>query len=508
VVINKTRENLTFIVFLLPACVFYFLFVIVPFLLGLWLSTMNWDGTAPWTPAQMTISEFEEKILNRIESPGDRDLVLKYYVKNADQGTYQKQELYGIDRYRVQFVIAKAGYVNQNFKFIGLDNFLSIFTGKIDKRFFPERYRESKFNEGGRMENIMDLPANEWERNLVRHMKNDPAKVEFLNSMYKKENGHYVLDKDKFKDNETGLQTALSNIPGFEDEWEDFYYRINDVGIKGDKSLIRGITDSIGSIKNGKIKDADLIIIDDAAVQIFAMGYLKGIMNEYWYEERFKMGVLLFTLYFSVLNVVIVNILAIFLALALDTGIKSRNILRSVYFIPNIMSMIIVAFIWQLVFTQLLPKLTGIQSWIMNPDLAPSLTVFVAVWQGLGYYTIIYLAGLQSISTEIMEVSAIDGIPFFVRLFRIILPLIVPAISVCLFLSLAGSLKTFDIIFALYPSNSTSVGVDNLVVNIYYDAFRDKHASLATAKAILLLITIMGITGLQLYLTKKKEVES
>lgn len=85
--------------------------------------------------------------------------------------------------------------------------------------------------------------------------------------------------------------------------------------------------------------------------------------------------------------------------------------------------------------------------------------------------------------------------------------MIVPAISVCLFLSLAGSLKTFDIIFALYPSNSTSVGVDNLVVNIYYDAFRDKHASFATAKAIILLFFIMGITGLQLYFTKKKEIE-
>jgi raffinose/stachyose/melibiose transport system permease protein len=502
---NKGKERVNFALFLLPALIFYFLFVIIPFILGLWLSTMNWDGTAPWSPAQMPIAEFEEQILGKIKKLSDKELVLKYYIKNEDQGTYQKQELYGIDRYRVQIIIAVAGYVNQNFKFIGFENYIGIFTGKIDQRFFPERYREAKFNQGSPMDEALKIPESEWKNNIVSHIKNSPEKLKYLNSVYKISGQERILDREIFGQSEMDIQIVLSGIPGFEDGWEDFYDKLNSAGINGNENEVAEIIhDASAKIK---FTQKDFSTIKDAAAKIYAIGYLKGVLNEYWYKDRFKMGVLLFTLYFTALNVLLVNILAIFLALGLDTKIKSRNILRSVYFIPNIMSMIIVAFIWQLVFTQLLPKITGIQSWIMNPSLAPTLTVFVAVWQGLGYYTIIYLAGLQSISTEILEVSAIDGIPFFQRLFRIVLPLILPAVSVCLFLSLAGSLKTFDIIFALYPSNSTSMGVDNLVVNIFYDAFRDKHASLASAKAILLLITVMVITGLQLYFTKKKEVE-
>jgi raffinose/stachyose/melibiose transport system permease protein len=186
---------------------------------------------------------------------------------------------------------------------------------------------------------------------------------------------------------------------------------------------------------------------------------------------------------------------------------KTRNLLRSIFFIPNVLSMIIVAFVWQLVFRELLPAITPIKEWMMNPDLAPWLTIFVAVWQGVGYYMIIYLAGLQGIPQDILESASLDGAAGSKKFFKIVLPLLVPAITICLFLSIAGALKTFDIIFALYPSNSTSMGIDNITVNIFYDAFRDKHAGLATAKAILLLFTIAAITGTQLVLTKRKEVE-
>ena len=506
-VIGRIRERINFSLFLLPALSFYFLFVLVPFILGLWLSMMNWDGTAPWTPAQMTINEFEEKILDNIKKTSDRELVLKYYIKNEDQGTYQKQELYGYDRYRVQMIISGAGYVNPNFKFIGIENYLSIFSGKIDRRFFPEKYRENKFNQGNPVETAYEIPESEWKKNIIPHIKKNKDAIEFLSSVYKKERKTYLLDRNIYDESEIDIQITLSGIDGFEDGWEDYYDRLNAAGIEKNINVLSDPTGLIDPEILAGIGRNDIDTINAEAKRIYDIGFLKGILNEYWYEDRFKMGVLLFTLFFTVLNVTFVNILALFLAIALDTEIKTRNIIRSVYFIPNILSMIIVAFIWQLVFTQLLPKITGIESWIMNPSLAPILTVFVAVWQGLGYYTIIYLAGLQSISTEILEVSSIDGAGFFRRFFGIILPLIVPAISVCLFLSIAGSLKTFDIIFALYPSNSTSIGVDNLVVNIYYDAFRDRHASLATAKAILLLIVIMTVTGLQLYFTKKKEVE-
>jgi raffinose/stachyose/melibiose transport system permease protein len=129
------------------------------------------------------------------------------------------------------------------------------------------------------------------------------------------------------------------------------------------------------------------------------------------------------------------------------------------------------------------------------------------VWQAVGYYMIIYLAGLQGISPDVLESASMDGASGMRRFLRIIAPLLMPAFTICLFLSISGALKTFDIIFALYPSNSTVIGVDNINVNIFYDAFRDKHAGLATAKAVLLLATIGIITGIQLVLTKRREVE-
>src|SRR6478609_1810070 len=83
-----------------PALVFYIVFAIVPLAQGLWISTTNWNGSAPWVPAQIKIADFETKVLAHA-SADDKALLLKYYEKNDDAGTYQKRELYGIDRYRV-----------------------------------------------------------------------------------------------------------------------------------------------------------------------------------------------------------------------------------------------------------------------------------------------------------------------------------------------------------------------------------------------------------------------
>jgi ABC-type sugar transport systems, permease components len=503
---NKAKAGATFAVFVLPALLLYLFFAIVPLFEGVWLSTTNWDGAAPWNPAQVPIAKFESEVLGKITKQSDRNFLLKYYVKDEGQGTYRSTGIYGLPRYKAMAIFNSAGFVNPDFKNIGLKNYADIFTGKLDKRFFPERYREARFQPGDPLDKLAFVPKDEFEKYLFPHLSN-PEDLAYVKKSFGLGKGGYALAPQLAAISEADLQIALSQVPGLENDWEALYGKAVEFGAAGKKGEIAQAEAAVPALASGKMSPADKALVDSTLDKAAEVGRLKGILSTAWYQDRMKWGVILFTVIFVVCNVVLVNLLGILLALALDTKMKTRNLLRSIFFIPNVLSMIIVAFVWQLVFRELLPQITGIKEWMMNPDLAPWLTIFVAVWQGVGYYTVIYLAGLQGIPQDIIESAALDGATGTKRFFNIVLPLLVPAITICLFLSIAGALKTFDIIFALYPSNSTSMGIDNITVNIFYDAFRDRHAGLATAKAILLLFLIAAITGTQLVITKRKEVE-
>jgi raffinose/stachyose/melibiose transport system permease protein len=503
---NRSKDRATFAVFVLPALGLYLFFAILPLFQGFWLSTTNWDGAAPWTPAQMPIAQFESEVLGRIRRQSDKDYLLRFYIKDEGQGTYRKLEAYGLARYRIMAIFNSVGHVSPDFRNIGLKNYADIFAGNIDRRFFPERYREARFQSGDPVEKLALIPREEFERNLLPHVTS-PADREYLSKVYAPTPGGYAVDPGLASLSELDLQTALSQIPGLEDDWEELFNDALRLGALHDQAALDARVATVPASGGKTVPAADRALLSSTLQKTFELGRLKGLVSEAWYLERLKWGVLLFTGIFVVCNVLFVNALGILLALALDTKMRTRNVLRSIFFIPNVLSMIIVAFVWQLVFRELLPALTPVKEWMMDPDLAPWLTILVAVWQGVGYYTVIYLAGLQGIPQDIIESASLDGAAGPRRFFRIVLPLLVPAITICLFLSIAGALKTFDIIFALYPSNSTSMGIDNITVNIFYDAFRDKHAGLATAKAILLLFAIAIITGTQLVLTKRKEVE-
>jgi raffinose/stachyose/melibiose transport system permease protein len=502
---NKAKAAGTFAIFVLPALLLYLFFAILPLGMGAWLSTTNWDGAAPWTPAQVPIPTFESDVLGKIRKQSDKDYLLKFYVKDEGQGTYRKLEAYGLARYRLMAIFNSVHYDTPDFRNIGLKNYSDIFAGKLDKRFFPEGYREARFQPGDPISKLSLIPKEEFERNILGHLS-DADDLAYLRASFSPTPQGYALAPALAGLDEIELQISLSGIPGLEDDWEALFNEALARGqAKAPKAELASLLASLPRAKALPVSDKALA--EASLGKAYEVGRLKGLVSGAWYKERLKWGVLLFTLIFVVSNVLLVNVLGILLALALDTKMKTRNLLRSVFFIPNVLSMIIVAFVWQLVFRELLPQLTGIKEWMMNPDLAPWLTIFVSVWQGVGYYTVIYLAGLQGIPQDIIESASLDGASGFRRFMSIVLPLLVPAITICLFLSIAGALKTFDIIFALYPSNSTSMGIDNITVNIFYDAFRDKHAGMATAKAIVLLFVIAAITGTQLVLTKRKEVE-
>ncbi|HOJ65215.1 MAG TPA: sugar ABC transporter permease [Spirochaetota bacterium] len=231
----------------------------------------------------------------------------------------------------------------------------------------------------------------------------------------------------------------------------------------------------------------------------------KNFIEIFTTDQRFP-RVIRFTLFFTFFNVLFINLLGLIMALFLDMEIRRKNILRTMFFMPNIISLIIVAFIWSFIFQHILPKITGITEWLGDPDLAPISVVITSVWQGLGYIMVIYLAGLQSIPSDILEVAKIDGATGFTRFFKITLPLLLPAATISLFITLTNSLKTFEIMLALTNGGPGSA-TESYVLNIYNDAFSNNLFGYATAKAILLLLIIMSITLIQLSIMKKREIE-
>jgi raffinose/stachyose/melibiose transport system permease protein len=205
-------------------------------------------------------------------------------------------------------------------------------------------------------------------------------------------------------------------------------------------------------------------------------------------------------------TVVFANLLAFLLALALDQKLKSRHLLRTVFFLPNVLSMIVVALVWSFVFFNLMPALTGIELWMGDPAKAPWLIVMVQVWRDAGYLMVIYLAGLQSIPTDVHEAALIDGARWGQKLRYVVLPLLLPALTICLFLSLSNSMKCFDLVYAMVGPSGYALGTVPFVMDIFFDAFAKRLAGLATAKAMLLFFAILIITGIQLTVMKRREV--
>ena len=221
-----------------------------------------------------------------------------------------------------------------------------------------------------------------------------------------------------------------------------------------------------------------------------------------------------FTLRFTVVSVVIANLLAFVLALALTRALKSANVMRTIIFLPNIIGGIILGFIWRFIFVNsfaTIGELTGIGffelPWLGTANTGFWGSVIVFLWQRTGYLMVIYVAALVSINEDLLEAARIDGATGFQMLGRVIIPLVVPAVTVCIFLALSWTTKMFDVIYALTqggPFGST----ETFAMNIYYEAFASNNYGLGSAKAILFFLVVGVISTAQVLITKRWEVES
>ena len=222
-----------------------------------------------------------------------------------------------------------------------------------------------------------------------------------------------------------------------------------------------------------------------------------------------------YTAVFAVVSLAIINVLAFMVAYVLTLEIKGSNIFRTVFFMPNLIGGIVLGYIWSMIFD-------GILSQFDTSILQESAwgfwgLIILLCWQQIGYMMIIYIAGLQSVPSDMLEAAKIDGASGVQTLFRVIIPNVMPSITICTFLSLTNGFKLFDQNLALtggqpfiiQPDGSAIKTTEMLALNIY-STFYGQGASApgyAQAKAVIFFILVAALGLLQLSFTRKREVQ-
>lgn len=212
-----------------------------------------------------------------------------------------------------------------------------------------------------------------------------------------------------------------------------------------------------------------------------------------------------FTALFAIVTLVLVNVLAFLIALALTQNIRGTNIFRTVFFMPNLIGGIVLGYVWQLIFDAIFARF-GL-ALKLSETLGFWGLVILICWQQIGYMMIVYIAGLQAISGDIMEAAMIDGANRSQRLFQITIPNMMPSITICTFLTITNSFKLFDQNLALTggePLHKTEM----MALNIYQTFYgRTGYEGVGQAKAVLFFLLVVVIGLLQLRLTREKEVQ-
>lgn len=223
-------------------------------------------------------------------------------------------------------------------------------------------------------------------------------------------------------------------------------------------------------------------------------------------DDTLFLDSLWFTVKFAVVSVIGINVIAFILALLFTRDLPGTNFFRTVFFMPNLIGGIVLGYIWQVIINGVLYRYG--YSITSNPTYGFWGLVILMHWQLIGYMMIIYIAGIQNIPGDIMEAARVDGAGAFTVLTRITIPSVMPSVTICLFLTITNSFKLFDQNLALTagaPGDRTQmVALD--IYNTFYS--RTGFEGVGQAKAVIFFIIVAVISLAQLYITRRKEVES
>ena len=215
-----------------------------------------------------------------------------------------------------------------------------------------------------------------------------------------------------------------------------------------------------------------------------------------------------FTVAFTVVSTVTINLLAFAVALVLTRGIKGTNIFRTVFFMPNLIGGIVLGYIWQILINCVLSIVEQPLLGLNTPAGYWGLIVLMA-WQQVGYMMIIYIAGLQNVSPDLLEAAAIDGANSWQTLIKIKLPMVMSSVTICLFLTLTNSFKLFDQNLSLTagePNHATEMLALN-IYNTFYARSGPQWKGIGQAKAVIFFVVVVIIALVQLKATRSKEVQ-
>lgn len=227
--------------------------------------------------------------------------------------------------------------------------------------------------------------------------------------------------------------------------------------------------------------------------------YIKAFQNDN-FINAFK-----FTVIFAIVAVIIINVIAFTLAVLLTRKVKGTNFFRTIFFMPNLIGGIVLGYIWNSIFNAILKNYGT--TLVNDAKYGFWGLIILMSWQLIGYMMIIYIAGLQNVPTELKEAADIDGATWWQKLRKITIPMVMPSITICMFLSLSNCFKLFDQNLSLTngaPMRETSMlALD--IYNTFYGSGTSK--GIGQAKAVVFFVTVAVISLAQLYATRSKEVE-
>lgn len=227
-----------------------------------------------------------------------------------------------------------------------------------------------------------------------------------------------------------------------------------------------------------------------------------GFLNAFWNTAGF-----------AVVSIILINVVAFFIAYALTQKMRGANVFRTVFFMPNLIGGVVLGYIWSMIFDGILKHYSTYLT--ANPTYGFWGLVILVAWQQIGYMMIIYIAGLQAVPEDMLEAARIDGATGAQTLFKVIIPNVMPSITTCTFLTLTNSFKMFDQNMALtggMPSimeNGAKINATELLaLNIFstYNISKNYHG-VAQAKAVIFFILVAVLAITQQYMTRSKEVQ-
>ncbi len=224
----------------------------------------------------------------------------------------------------------------------------------------------------------------------------------------------------------------------------------------------------------------------------------------------------LITLLYTVINVVLVNVVSFLLSLLVTSNLRLRNVYRAGFFVPNLIGGIVLGYIWQFLFNNVFVSIGLTPSSLISKSSSVIWAMsLVNTWQYAGYIMMIYVASIQSVPASLLEAASVDGAPYLTRLRKILIPLMANSFTISLFLTLTNSFKQFDLNYALTnggPSMRFAGKVVKssqlLAMNIYDTAITAKKLSEGQAKSVVFFLVLVVFSLVQVYFNKRREIEA